>query len=498
MTAYDEFLYPGHPYAQTHPDRLATIATLFGMTPAPIERCRVLEIACGDGANLIPMAYGLPAAEFVGFDLAPRPIESAKEMAARLGLSNVSLSRLDLTEFRADTSRFDYIVAHGLYSWIPAAARDRLLSLIASVLAPAGVALVSYNTYPGCYLRRMVWEMLRFHTDHLEDPQSRIAEARAVAQLVAGGHRVPEGHDALLQAELERLMRRDPAFIFHDDLAEINEPLYFHEFVERAREHRLQFLGEAELAAMSYGGLTQETRRVLDHLDFLTREQYLDFIRNRRFRHSLLCHADVGLDREINPAILDRLVLTAGSTVRVKDDGTENAEAPCHDDKKSTAATRGDEALLQAILDALVEASPRRLTLDALRARVAARPDATGWIERGPEFFRKLVLAAARIGAIELHVHAPGLATEPGEKPAASLLARLQIETGSIVTSLCHDSVKVDNEIARRLLLLLDGTRSRAELAGELGDLLPADAHARGEALAAHLSMLAKLALLVA
>jgi SAM-dependent methyltransferase len=173
VTAYDDVPYTGHPYADSHPERLATMATLFGMQPSPVERCRVLEIACGDAANLIPIAYALPGSQFVGFDKAAQPIEIGQRMVARLALTNIALAQRDLAECPADAGKFDYIIAHGLYSWIPAEERDRLLALVARHLAPRGVAFVSYNVYPGCHIRRMVWEMLRFHTDQLCTPAER-------------------------------------------------------------------------------------------------------------------------------------------------------------------------------------------------------------------------------------------------------------------------------------------------------------------------------------
>ena len=178
MNAYDEVLYPGRPYSQTHPDRIAAVAALAGMETAPPACCRVLEVGCGDGANLIPMAYGLPGSEFVGFDLAARPVERARKVARTLGLTNLALDTLDLVDFPFAAGLFDYIIAHGVYSWIPAAARDRLLALVASHLTPHGVAYVSYNTYPGCDVRRIVWEMLRSHTDHIPDRRARIDQAK--------------------------------------------------------------------------------------------------------------------------------------------------------------------------------------------------------------------------------------------------------------------------------------------------------------------------------
>ena len=190
--------------------------------------------------------------------------------------------------FPADAGTFDYIIAHGLYSWIPAAVRDQLLALVARHLAPRGVAFVSYNVYPGCYVRRMVWEMLRFHVEPLVEPAQRIAEAQAFARLIAEGRTIQDPYTELMKGELTRFSARDAGFLFHDDLADVNEPCYFHEFVGHAADHRLQFLCEAELVASAYTGLTSQVRQVLDGLDPLAREQYLDFAKCRRFRQTLL------------------------------------------------------------------------------------------------------------------------------------------------------------------------------------------------------------------
>lgn len=477
VTAYDEVPYTGRPYADSHPDRLATMATLFGVTPAAVERCRVLEIACGDAANLIPMAYALPASEFVGFDLAARPIEAGQRMAARLGLANVSLAQRDLAEFPADAGQFDYIIAHGLYSWIPAEARDRLLALVARHLAPRGVAFVSYNVYPGCYIRRMVWEMLRFHTDQLDSPGARITEAQALARLLAGARTVEDTYSALLKMELERFTARDPGFLFHDDLAAINEPVYFHEFVAHAGRHRLQFLCEAELVAMAYGGLTPDAKRVLDSLDPLAREQYLDFVKCRRFRQTLLCHEGIPIERQLGPEKITPFLLSARRRVHVGDPSA--ADPP-----------QGDETLPQAVLDALDDAAPRALTLTELAARVPARNGGAPRVLPEDDFLRRLTWAAACAGVIQLHVHMPRLATTPGEHPAASAVARVQLERGATVTNLRHDAVDLDDAIVRRLLPLLDGTRDRTALVAALGE--------DRESIEARLRHLAKLALLVA
>ena len=135
---YDQVSYRTFPRRQTHPDRLAAIARFFGMKPAPVAACRVLEIGCGNGANLIPLAYYLPESRFTGIDLAAAPIAAACAMAGELGLSNIDLSVADLRDLGPEMGEFDYIFAHGLYSWIPAEVRDRLLAVCRERLAPRG------------------------------------------------------------------------------------------------------------------------------------------------------------------------------------------------------------------------------------------------------------------------------------------------------------------------------------------------------------------------
>jgi cyclopropane fatty-acyl-phospholipid synthase-like methyltransferase len=144
-TPYDTVFYPGYAMEQAHPDRLATLATLFGMRPADVSRCRVLELGCGDGLHLIAVALGLLEAECVGIDLAAAGLCKGQEVIRELGLTNVTLRHMDLMEVGRDLGQFDYIIAHGIYSWVPPEVRDKLLTICKENLAANGVAYVSYN-----------------------------------------------------------------------------------------------------------------------------------------------------------------------------------------------------------------------------------------------------------------------------------------------------------------------------------------------------------------
>src|SRR5688500_18101200 len=137
--AYDRVAYRGASHAQTHPDRLASVATLFGMHPKAVEECRVLEVGCTDAGNLLPMAYALPGAHFVGIDLNDRAIEAGRAAITALGLSNITLQACDILEFPANLGAFDYIIAHGVYSWVPAAVREKTLAVCRAHLAPQGI-----------------------------------------------------------------------------------------------------------------------------------------------------------------------------------------------------------------------------------------------------------------------------------------------------------------------------------------------------------------------
>src|SRR5690606_25508201 len=145
-TSYDEIPYQSTAFHYTHPDRLAGVATLFGMSPPPVATCRVLELGCAEGGNLIPMALGLPEGRFVGIDLSPRQIDDGRKVVAELGLSNIDLRPLSILDVDESLGTFDYIICHGVYSWVPEPVREAILRIMDRNLAPEGVGYISYNT----------------------------------------------------------------------------------------------------------------------------------------------------------------------------------------------------------------------------------------------------------------------------------------------------------------------------------------------------------------
>jgi cyclopropane fatty-acyl-phospholipid synthase-like methyltransferase len=141
--AYEEVTYPGYAYPQTHPARLEALARLFGLSPASAATCRVLELGCGDAANALAIAQTLPGATVVGVDASASAIARGRSLAAAAGLGNVELRTAEFSEVEslARVGPVDYVIAHGVYSWIAPAARGALLELTRRVLARRGSRL---------------------------------------------------------------------------------------------------------------------------------------------------------------------------------------------------------------------------------------------------------------------------------------------------------------------------------------------------------------------
>ncbi len=92
------------------------------------------------------------------------------------------------------------------------------------------------------------------------------------------------------------LRRQNDSYVLHEQLEEINEPLYFHEFARRAASHGLQYLSEAKLGS-AFVSLPPDVHQQLaawskNQIEY---EQRLDFVRDQTFRRTPFCHRDVPL-----------------------------------------------------------------------------------------------------------------------------------------------------------------------------------------------------------
>ena len=474
---YDQVPYTSLSYSESHPDRLATTATLFGMAPAPVARCRVLELGCASGGNLIPMAYGLPGSQFLGIDLSRRQIEQGRTTIAELGLDNVALEPLNILDIDSDLGVFDYIIAHGVYSWVPAAVQDKLFEVCRQCLAPQGVAYVSYNTYPGWSMIGVVRDMMLYHTRDISDPLEQVDRARSIVQFVRDG--VPDQSSAyaaflraysdLLGDPKESSKGSDGSLVLHDELSEVNEPVYFSHFIEHAGRYGLQYLSEAQYHRTEPHDLSEESVERLENLaqDRIEYEQYLDFLRNRTFRQTLLVHSDVALSRKIKPERLMSFYVVSHTQpdADVGDSGDRSVWRFRNADGRSISTNHpvSREAMLR-----LGQVWPLSVRFDHLfsgaRSQMGLAP-AVGDLELDVQALAETVLTGYGYtgSLVELHVYQPPFTLDIGARPYASPVARWQAKNRMMVTNLRHERVRLD-AFSRYLLLCLDGKHDRGAL----------------------------------
>jgi methyltransferase-like protein len=485
--AYDDMPYPGTAQAESHPDRLATLALLHGMTPAAPDRCRVLELGCSDGGNLIPIAYGLPDSQFLGLDFSAREIATGQQRIASFGLNNVTLRQMNILEAGPELGQFDYILACGVYSWLAPNVQEKLLELSQQLLAPNGVAYINYNTYPGWFLRGMVRAILLHHTRNIAVPSQRVGESRALleflcqaSQAVTGKYAVTEtnrgAYSAALLYENAVVKINTDTYIYHEHLEAYNEPLYFSEFVQRAKQHGLQYLAEAQYSISQLENLPPDVADTIRRLtsDPIEQEQYVDFVVSRTFRQTLLCHQSVTLRRPPAPESLFNLSVASPVVPESSQPDWQSTADEQFRSPRGVKLTVGNPVAKTALM-ILAERWPQPVPFDELLAlaRARLRPGAPAVysaerLAHDAQGISELLLRSFASELVELHVCPPRYVTQISPQPEASLIARELARVTRTVINLRHETVNVEDEASYRLLPLLDGGHDRAALLDQM------------------------------
>lgn len=490
-TSYDDVAYPSLSHRQTHPDAIATIARLIGFPAAPAAQCRYLEIGCATGGNLLPMAEALPEAEFIGIDYASRQVAEAQRRASALGLENVRFECLDVRDAGPDLGTFDYIVAHGIYSWVEAGVRDRLLSLCKQLLRRHGIAYVSYNTFPGWHLLGMVRGALLWGARHASTPGERIAQAAGYVEFLRS---MVSDEASVVQSVLslydEKTRSRGDlpagamdALVLHDELEDVNDPVYFHEFARHAARHGLQYLSEAEFSRAMHAELPPAVLQKVTAAsrDIVELEQNIDFIRNATFRMSLLCHADIPITRQITlgaDTLRGMYASTEARPSRRPRRKIPEGRLSFRAGNKATITT--DHPVSKAALLRLADRAPFPIAFEELTELAVA--DVYGPQPGTESLAGDIALLAGSLvrgfgyssQLVTLSTVPPPFVGDVSDRPCAAPLARLvATEGGPLVTNRRHQRVLLTDG-QRRLLALLDGRTSRRRLREELPAALAA------------------------
>ena len=466
--SYDELPYRSVPHPDSHPTHLAVVGRLLGLPAPDPYRCRVLELGCAGGGNLIPIAWYLPGTECVGVERSVRQAQAGNRLIESLGLPNCRILAADLQDVGAGLGRFDYILAHGVFSWVPDAVRARMLGLCRELLARNGVAFLSFNTLPGWRLRGALREMLLAHCGGVTGVGARLERARELLRFLAAAQaEATEPAAVYVRQEVGYLLGAHPSYLYHEYLAETNEPLLFRDFAALARANGLQYLADATLATMfpsTLGpGAEQALAAVDDQLDL---EQAIDFVRLRNFRRALLCHAEAAVDREIALSDVQALAFYADlpALPPLFLDGEHAQDLPLAGGARATIS----HPLVKAALACLAERFPASVDFPALAADAAARVAAAG----APALADQVGALAAELFSLFAAggVRAEPVARDPrpgsADRPRLDRLGLALAAAGHLATPR-HQAIDLD-AFGVRCAGLLDGSRDATAVARAL------------------------------
>lgn len=437
QTIYSELGYKSMPFPYTTPATLEAYAALVGISAPNPKTARVLELGATYGGNIISQALFNLDATFVGIELSQEQVEKGNEVIANAGLTNVSLIQSDIASIGSEIGTFDYIIAHGVYSWVDDGVKDALLRLIDEHLAEDGIAYISYNTYPGWHTMEEVRQLMMFsNRDKAQfNHKEKVLHGKTIGSIVGSQilkyDNLKERNSKFLGA-LRSVMQKDEYYVGHDHLEPNNDPVYFYQFNDHLEAHKLAYLCDADLTLSMVRSFDADIADTLDKLalnDHVAQEQYLDFMLDTTFRKSIICKAkhaesvtyDMGNPELVNSVPMRTIINSFTYTILfneealsmfendivrdtfqsiIKDGGQFNMIEALAIVKAANDAAKGDDASLEAAVDALYVAMAEHIVRGGLRFLKHPHPKA--YYMEGQSFvparFTKFVKALVESG----------------------------------------------------------------------------------------------------
>lgn len=404
QTIYSELGYKSMPFPYTTPATLEAYAALVGVSAPNPKTARVLELGATYGGNIISQALFNPDATFVGIELSQEQVVKGNEVIANAGLTNVSLVQSDIASIGSEIGTFDYIIAHGVYSWVDDGVKDALLRLIDEHLAEDGIAYISYNTYPGWHTMDEVRQLMMFsNRDKTQfNHKEKVLHGKTIGSIVGSQilkyDNLKERNSKFLGA-LRSVMQKDEYYVGHDHLEPNNDPVYFYQFNDHLGAHNLAYLCDADLTLSMVRSFDADIADTLDKLalnDHVAQEQYLDFMLDTTFRKSIICKAkhaesityDMGNPELVNSVPMRTIINSFTYTILfneealsmfendivrdtfqsiIKDGGQFNMIEALAIVKAANDAAKGDDASLEAAVNALYVAIAEHIVRGGLR-----------------------------------------------------------------------------------------------------------------------------------
>lgn len=476
---YNQLPYVSMPVVYSQPSRLAALAALYGLKAPEVETARVLEIGCASGGNIIPLAARFPKSRFLGVDLSATHIDIARQSIAKLGVTNIEMRQGDITETAFGGEQFDYVICHGVFSWVPRPAQDAILRICGGALTRGGVAMISYNVLPGWHTHAVVRDMCLRHAGNAGSPRERVVRVRELLEQLAATARSNDPYGLILRTEAARLAKRPASYILGEFLTEHNSPCHFRDFCERAAANGLAYLSETDVPSSVpelFMPDAADRIRTMAGNDPASMQQYTDFFSGRSFRRSLVVRTEHAATRlqSINSDHLGGL--HCAGKLRFDASAGDIHTAVFRDHRDRAFAVKGD--IVKGALIRLGERYPATATTAELAATsLASSPDEAQRAITAAVF--ELVTAGrATISSQPLRV---GQARSTF--PTAWEFARAEAATAQPwVTSLNHTAV-VLTPILKLLLGHMSGHNDRNQLTAILVDAIRAGHIQRSELL---------------
>lgn len=299
--SYEAASYASHAYEQSFIANLHARARLRGLNPKAPNSAKVLEIGCASGGNLIAQALVFKDAQFSGIDLSKAQIKNGKIALEKIGIKNIDLLCLDICDATAyfGSQKFDYIIAHGVYSWVPPFVQKAILELCGKLLSKDGVAMISYNVYPGWKFKEITRDFMRFASSDVsveDEPERKLDVALSALAFEQAFYRTDLTNDSYqlvtrqAKAALGTISHLPRHYLIHDYLELCNYPAYFCDFVADGEDAGLAYVDDMQLC-FDTKVLAHEALRQYEKASFASRvqkEQMHDFLNATAFRHSLL------------------------------------------------------------------------------------------------------------------------------------------------------------------------------------------------------------------
>lgn len=456
---YDEMPYESHAYPFSSPVSLYTLAKLFKIDAADFKTARVLELGCASGGNIIPYAINYPKANFVGVELSKRHVDQGNKRLKSLGLKNVHLKHMSIADVKEDLGKFDYIVTHGVYSWVPEEVQEKIFQICQNHLADNGIAYISYNTQPGWNMIQTIRDMMMYHTAKFKTLAEKAQQARLLLNFIkeSMGKDATSPYAKLIEEEGKLLANQADYYLIHDHLNRDNNPCYFHEFIEKATKHKLAYVSDVDISQMYLGSLPENVRSVLSTIqnDIVRTEQYIDFLTNRRFRMSLLCKDSLVVNRILNPADIKNFYLRT----KIEKKGQDYQLSGL----KNLTVNVTNNPVVGAMCEVFSEQRSKSALISDLDKKIQQKLGAKEAKSDMKSIILQNILEIILRGGGLISADKDNYVMEISERPKVSKLARQQVSEQVWVTNQRYEKVATDL-FSRILLKYADGTKTHEEL----------------------------------